>query len=154
VQTTCLIKTRSRPHSLRMRFISALFGLFACISCGGTSGSSIGSGTGTTQPAHDVSGSWTGTVTSISGYRGTFDAELHQNGATVTGSIHLATGCAPGGKLDGTVSGDSFDGSFVAGAVTATMTATIVSDDELDGTYVLPGGGACPDDRGSFSMRK
>lgn len=137
-----------------MRCLVAFLACFPLVSCGGSSGSSIGSGTAGTQPSHDVSGAWKGTVTSISGYRGRLDAELTQSGATVTGSVHVATGCTPGGKLDGSVSGDSFDATFTAGQVTATMTATIVNDNELDGTYVLPAAGACPSDQGSFSLRK
>ena len=137
-----------------MRSSIAFLACFCLISCGGSSGSSVGSSNSGTQPAHDLSGAWTGTVTSITGYRGTLDAQLTQSGGTVTGSVHVATGCTPGGKLDGTVSGDSFDAHFTAGAVTATMTATITSDTEIDGTYTLPAAGACPNDQGSFSLRK
>jgi hypothetical protein len=136
-----------------LRSLASVVALAWCISCGG-SGSSVGSGTSGTEPAHDLTGSWNGTISSISGFRGTFDADLQQSGGSVTGAVHLATGCAPGGKLDGSVSGDSFTGTFSAGEVTASMTATIVSDHELDGTYTLPAAGGCPDDRGSFSLRK
>jgi hypothetical protein len=84
--------------------------------------------------------------------RGTFQADLQDSAGTVSGSIRLGSGCLPGGKLDGTVSGDSFNGRFVAGAATATMTGTVSSSTQVDGTYTLPAAGACPDDSGSFEL--
>ncbi len=135
------------------RFLLVGLGLVSiCTACGGSSGSSIGTGTTGTQPLFDLTGSWSGTVTSVTGFRGTFDADLEESGSAVTGAMRLSTGCTPGGKLDGSLSGDSLSGTVVAGDVVVTLTATVVSDGQLDGTYVLPAAGACPSDRGSFEL--
>lgn len=130
-----------------MRSIFLAFFLFAC-----SGGSSTSTSTSSTEVDVDMTGHWNGSLTSSVGLGASFTADLTQSGASVTGSVRMTGGCVGGGKITGTVSGDRFDGGFVAGDVTATLTLTESSPNQLDGTFSMPAAGACEAQQGSVSL--
>jgi len=86
------------------------------------------------------------------GLGASFTADLEQNGTSVSGSVRVAGGCVGGGKITGTLAGDRLDASFEAGDVTATLTLTESSANQLDGTFTMPAAGACDAQQGSVSL--
>jgi hypothetical protein len=105
-------------------------------------------------PTYDVGGSWSGSFVSQTGARGTTTASLTQTGSNLGGSFTADNSCIGGGKFTGTLSADSLSGSVSAGAVTISLSGTVASAKQIDGTYTLGAGGACPADSGSFHLAR
>jgi hypothetical protein len=120
------------------------------VACSGSNGDSV-----TTQssasPAADLSGEWSGSATAL-GQTVSVRAEIIQNGRAISGTMRSPGGCIGGGKLDGSVAGDTLRGTVTSGDVIVIMSLTVSGDDQLDGTFDLPPSGVCPAQQGSLSL--
>jgi hypothetical protein len=105
-------------------------------------------------PAYDVGGAWSGSFVSQTGARGATTASLTQSGSTIGGSFTAQNSCVGGGKFSGTLSADSLSGTITAGAVSISLSGTVASTNQIDGTYNLAAAGACPSDAGSFHLAR
>lgn len=134
-------------------FFSFVFPFFLlAAACSGSSGGSVTS-TSSSTPSADLTGHWVGHATAL-GQTISVISDLEQNGSSLGGTMRSPGGCIGGGKVSGTVSGDEATATVTAGSVVATMTLTISSDDQLDGTFAIPESGACPAQEGSVSLTR
>lgn len=134
------------------RFFFAFAASLALAACSGSTGSSVTSSS--TLPDVDLTGRWTGSSTTSTGFTGTFVSDLVQQGAVLTGTVRSPDSCIGGGKVAGTVAGDRVDATVTAGDVRVTLVLTVSSEDQLDGTFELPASGACAGQSGSVSMSR
>jgi hypothetical protein len=137
---------------MRSFFVAYVSLLLACSACSGNSGGSIAS-TSSTSPAADVTGEWAGRATAL-GDTISVSADLVQTGSSISGSMRSPGGCIGGGKVSGSISGDSVSATVTAGDVVATFDLTLSNDDQLDGTFDLPPSGVCAAQRGSLSLTR
>lgn len=143
-----------RSFFCSFRFFLAAFVSISGAACSGSAGSGVSNSSSSSDPASDVTGHWSGRSTSSTGFSAGFTSDLVQTGSALSGSFRSSGACIGGGKIEGTVVGDRIDATVTAGDVRATLTLTVSSDDQLDGTYDLPAAGACPSDQGSVSMTR
>jgi hypothetical protein len=134
-----------------MRNLFLAFALLT-VACSGSSGSSVTS-TSSASPAADLTGEWSGFATAL-GQTVSVQANLTQNGGAISGTMRSPGGCIGGGKVTGSVAGDSLTGTVTSGDVVATLNLTLSDDDQLDGTFDLPPSGVCPVQQGSLSLTR
>lgn len=100
----------------------------------------------------DLAGTWSGTWTNVTPDHsgGTFTLILTQNGSTLRGSIAIVgTICLSGGKMTGSVKGDTIKFGVVQGQVSVAYTGKL-SGSTMTGTYATPCGNA----KGSWSATR
>lgn len=131
-------------------FIATLFAFVA-----GCSGSSDGAVTTTSSasPAADLTGAWIGRATS-SGVTINVSADLVQTGSSLSGSVRAPGACIGGGKIEGSIAGDSLSATVTSGDVIVMLNMTVSSSEQLDGTFDVPPSGVCPAQRGSISLTR
>jgi hypothetical protein len=133
-------------------FFFALAPLLVVVACSGSNGDSVTT-TSSASPAADLSGEWSGSATAL-GQTIPVRAEIIQNGGQISGTMRSPGGCIGGGKLDGSVAGDSLRGTVTSGDVIVSLSLTVSGDDQLDGTFDLPPSGVCPAQQGSLSLTR
>ena len=134
-----------------MRSFLLALAVFAS-ACSGTSGTTVSS-TASASPSADLTGAWSGVATSL-GQTISVRAELAQDGAAISGTFRSPGGCIGGGKIDGSISGDSLTGTVTSGDVVASLNLTVSDGDQLDWTFDLPPSGVCPAQQGSLSLTR
>jgi hypothetical protein len=134
---------------MRVFFFAASLLLFAC---SGSSGGSITS-TSSASPTADLSGRWSGQASAL-GDTIPVTADLVQSGSTVSGSMRSPGGCITGGKVSGSLAGDTMSATVTSGDVVVVLNLTLSDDDQLDGTFDLPPSGVCAAQQGSLSLTR
>lgn len=132
-----------------MRSFFLAFVLFAC---SGSSGTTVSS-TSSASPSADLTGEWSGVATAL-GQTISVHADIAQNGTAISGTFRSPGGCIGGGKMSGSIAGDSLTGTVTSGDVVANLNLTVSDDDQLDGTFDLPPSGVCPAQQGSVSLTR
>lgn len=131
----------------------SFFLALALFACSGSSGTTVTSTSNSASPSADLSGDWSGVATSL-GQTVSVHAELVQNGTAISGTFRSPGGCIGGGKMSGSIAGDSLTGTVTSGDVVANLNLTVSDDDQLDGTFDLPPSGVCPAQQGSLSLTR
>jgi hypothetical protein len=131
----------------------ALAALLALSGCGGND-ASVGSGTGATEPAVDVTGAWAGKWLSRTGAGGASKVTFTQRGSAVSGDFRFTgSPCFSAGRFEGTLTGGDLSGAITAGGIRVELSATVTAS-SIDGTYDAVSAGACTGDTGTFSATR
>ena len=105
-----------------------------------------------------VTGTWQGSWASNSGTSGSFGADLSQSGNTLTGGLLLLnSSCFVGGKISGTITGNSISLGVLFSSFGPTsqvlLTGTVDANGSGQGEYSVQTG-PCAGDSGTFSLTK
>jgi hypothetical protein len=138
---------------MRTRFVLLSSLLLLASACGGGSSTSSDSN-GTSPSSVNLSGTWNGRWTSVTGVSGATTSTFVQNGSTVTGEFRFTgSPCFAAAKFEGTIVGSDLTGTARAGGIVVTMSGTVTSG-SIDGTYSVGQAGACSNDTGTFTSQR